>query len=113
MLDELLVILESFDCPVYRQGSMSNDDVYPPTFITLWNSDSPDHAHYDNADYGTAWAYTVNVYSDDPATTYTLLSSIIEALKAAGWVCNGKGYDVASDEASHTGRGVECAYLET
>lgn len=112
MLEELFTILNGFGYPVYRQGSMMDSNTYPETLITYWNFDSPDHAHYDNTKYGTSWAYTVNVYSTDPVTTYTLLSSIIAALKVAGWVVEGEGSDVQSDEPSHTGRGVECSYLE-
>ena len=113
MIDELIAILDLFSYPVYRQGSMSDDETYPETFITFWNNDSPDHAHYNNGTYGTAWSYTVNVYSSNPETVYSLLDSIREALKAAGWIVPGKGYDVQSDEATHTGRGTECLYLET
>ena len=48
MEDNLIEILSSFGYPVYRQGSMSDDAVYPPTFITFWNFDSPDHSYYDD-----------------------------------------------------------------
>lgn len=113
MEDKLLIILNSFKYPVYRQGSMSADAVYPETFITFWNNASPDHAHYDDKGYGTAWDYTVFVYSSDPAAVYSVLMDIRTALQAAGWVCPSKGYDVASDEATHTGRALEVFFLET
>ncbi len=108
----LSTILESFKFPVYRQGSMSNDTAYPETFITFWQSDSYDHTHYNNAEYGIEWSYTVNIYSSNPDTKFSLLSEVIEALKAAGWIISGRGYDVASDEKSHSGKGFECKYLE-
>ena len=110
MIDELLEILEKYDYPVYRQGSMSEDEVYPETMITFWNVDSPDHAFYDNTDYGTDYEYTVNVYSSDPEVPYSVLDSIIADLKEANWIVNGKGYDVASDVDTHTGRGIEIYY---
>ena len=112
MEDVLITILESFKHPVYRQGSMSMDATYPATFITFWNNNSPDHAHYDNSEYGTEWDYNVYVYSSDPSTTYTLLASIRTALKAAGWIVTSQGFDAASDEATHSGRGIECLYLQ-
>lgn len=112
MEDALITILESFKYPVYRQGSMSNDTAYPATFITFWNNDSPDHAHYDNTEYGTNWDYNVYVYSSDPSLPYSLMSDIRTALKAAGWIVTSKGFDVASDEATHTGRAIECIYME-
>lgn len=113
MEDALITILESFKYEVYRQGSMSDDQSYPETFITFWNNDSPDHAHYDNTDYGTSWDFDVNVYSTDPSITYSLLDEIRSALKAENWIPTSRGYDVASDEPTHTGRGMNVLYLET
>ena len=112
MEDALITILESFKYPVYRQGSMSNDATYPETFITFWNNDSPNHAHYDNSEYVTAWDYNIYVYSSDPNLTYSVLMDVRTALKEAGWITPSKGFDVASDEASHTGRGLEVFYLQ-
>ena len=61
MEDNLIEILESFGYPVYRQGSLSDDETYPGTFFTFWNNDSPDHAHYDNFEYGTVWDFSIYV----------------------------------------------------
>lgn len=113
MEDALLEILESFKYPVYRQGSMSDVESYPETFITFWNNDSPDHAHYNNTNYGTSWDYNVFVYSSKPEKIYELILDIRAALKAAKWIVPSKGNDVDSDEASHTGRMIEVYYLET
>lgn len=112
MEDSLIQILESFKYPVYRQGSMSDEDQYPPTFITFWNYDSPDHSYYDNSDYGTVWSYNIYVYSDDPELTYSVLSAARAELKKAGWIVRGKGFDVTSDEETHTGRGLEIYYMQ-
>lgn len=112
MEDNLISILESLGFPVLRQGSLTEDEPYPDNFFTFWNNDSPDHAHYNNNDYGTAWAYNVNFYSIDPENTYNVLATARATLKAAGWIVQGKGYDVPSDEATHTGRGMEVYYLE-
>lgn len=112
MEDRLIELLEEFNYPVYRQGSLTEDEEYPDTFITYWNTDSPDHAHYDNTEYGTAWAFDVNVYSNNPEITYNLLSDIRTLLKQNKWIVPGKGYDVLSDEPTHTGRGIESYFLE-
>lgn len=112
MEDNLIEILESFGYPVYRQGSLSDDAKYPDTFFTFWNNDSADHAHYDNSEYGTTWDFDVNVYSNDPDQVYSVLADARISLKAAGWIIPGKGYDVASDEATHIGRGMNALYLE-
>lgn len=113
MEQALIDILKSFEYPVFRQGSLGNKTPYPPTFVTFWCNDTPDHAHYDNAEYGTSWDFGVYIYSSDAKCCYDLTSDIRTALKAAGWVVPSKGFDVASDEASHIGRGLECYYLET
>lgn len=111
MVKELITILEKFNYPVYRQGSMSENNTYPETFVTFWNNDSPDHAHYDNSAFGTEWDFNVFVYSADPAKTFSLIDDIRAALKEAGWIVTSKGFDVASDEETHTGRGIQCLYL--
>lgn len=112
MEDNLIEALSSFGYPVYRQGSMSNDESYPETFFTFWNNNSTDHSHYDDENYGTEWDFDVNVYSSNPESVYTILANARIALKQAGWIISGQGYDVASDEATHTGRGINAIYLQ-
>lgn len=111
MTDALIQLLEALGYPVYRQGSVTQE--YPDSFFTFWNTDSPDHAHYDNQTYGTAWAFMVNFYSIDPDLTYSVLELARTSLKAAGWIVDGQGYDVNSDEPTHTGRGFTSYFLET
>ena len=41
MIDELISLLETFNVPVYRQGSLDQD--YPDTFITFWNNEEIEH----------------------------------------------------------------------
>lgn len=112
MEDNLIQILETLGYPVIRQGSLSPDEEYPDSFFTFWNNDSPDHSHYDNAEYGTEWDFDVNFYSTDPEKTYKVLADARIKLKQNKWIIPGKGYDVASDEVTHTGRGMRAFYLE-
>lgn len=112
MEDALIELLSSLGYEVYRQGSFAEGDKYPDSFFTFWQTDSPDHAHYNNSDYGTAWRFDVNFYSNDPAKTYSVLSDARTLLKANNWVIPSKGYDVYSDEPTHTGRGLQALYLE-
>lgn len=112
MEDNLINILESFGFPVLRQGSLTEGDKYPSDFFTFWNIDSPIHANYNNDEYGTAYAYYVNFYSNNPDNTYNILATARATLKAAGWIIPSKGYDVMSDEPTHTGRGMEVYYLD-
>lgn len=113
MTQALIDILESFKYPVFRQGSLGDDVPYPETFITFWCNASPDHSHYDNSEYGTAWDFGVYIYSSQKAkTVYQLLADVRAALKAAGWIVPSQGFDVTSDEASHIGLGLECYFLD-
>ena len=111
--DALITLLESLKYPVYRQGSLTQEQAYPDSFFTFWNDDSPDHSHYDNVNYGTEWIFGVYFYSIDPALTYSEIASARTLLKGAGWVVPSKGFDVVSDEQTHTGRGLMAYYLET
>ena len=113
MEDVLIELLDTLGYPVYRQGSLTEDQSYPDSFWTFWNVDSPDHAHYDNNNYGTEWNFEINFYSVDPEQTYSAISDARILLKQNNWVVPSKGYDVQSDEASHTGRGLTVFYLET
>lgn len=112
MEDTLIEILESFGYPVLRQGSIASDEDYPEHFFTFWNNDAPDHSHYDNEEYGTEWDFDVNFYSTDPEKTYSVLAEARTRLKQNNWTIPGHGYDVASDENTHTGRGLRAFYLQ-
>lgn len=113
MEDALITLLESLNYPVYRQGSFTEGRQYPESFFTFWNSESPDHSHYDNDDYGTEWAFNVNFYSEKPELVYKAIADARILLKQNKWIVPSKGYDVYADEASHTGRGMQVLYLET
>lgn len=113
MEDHLIELLSTFGFPVMRQGSLAPDAHYPDHFFTFWNNDSPDHTHYDNWEYGTDWDFDVNFYSIDPEKTYSTLAAARAKLKQNNWIVPGKGYDVASDEVTHTGRGMRAFYLQT
>ena len=113
MEDLLISTLEQIGYPVRRQGSLASDETYPDHFFTFWNNDSSDGSHYDNIATSTIWDFDVNFYSIDAAKTYEILYEAITKLKKAGFIISGKGYDVMSDESTHTGRGTNVLYLET
>lgn len=112
MEDRLIELLSSLGYPVYRQGSFSEGDEYPDSFFTFWNSESPDHDHYDDDNYGTDWRFNVYFYSVDPELTYKLISDARILLKQNKWIVPSKGFDAYSDEPTHTGRGIEVLFLE-
>lgn len=113
MEDALINILKSFGYPVFRQGSLNEDEKYPDSFFTFWNNDSQNHTHYNNKRYGTVWDFDVNFYSNDPSKTYSVLDSAIKKLIENKWIVPNLGFDVASDEITHTGRGTNAYYLQT
>lgn len=112
--DLLISILEEQfpDYPAFLQGSMQEDAVYPDSFFTFWNNSSEDSAFYDNTENETIFDFDLNVYSNDPDITNTALVTLKPYLKEAGFIVNGAGYDVASDEETHTGRGINLIYID-
>ncbi len=116
MVDVKLLLIntltEEFNLPVIQQGSMSMDDVYPESFFTFWNNSSTDEAFYDNTESETVWNFDLNYYSDDPTSVNNILLEAKTLLKSAGFIPNGSGYDVMSDEKTHTGRGINLLFIE-
>ena len=112
MKQALINLLGTFGYPVKLQGSLLPDEPYPASFFTFWNNSSDDGAHYDNAAISYVWSFDINFYSNDPALTNTVLLEAKALLQAAGWIINGKGYDMPTDYPTHTGRGIVALYLE-
>lgn len=111
MKDILINILEAFGYPVFLQGSLG-DNPYPESFFTFWNNDSYDEQFYDNVEHSTIWSFDVNFYSVDPALVNSILLDVKRQLKSNGFIVSGAGHDVASDEPTHTGRGLTALYIE-
>ena len=111
MEDLLISLLESFGYPVMRQGSLSQGEQYPPKFFTFWENDSGDGNYYDNEPVCIIGYYDVNYYSTDPDDTYSTLRAAKKLLKDAGFIISGDGYDVVSDEETHTGRGMNATFM--
>ncbi len=112
MKEELIELLETFGYPVRLQGSLTEQEVYPQSFFTFWNNDSYDNSHYDNHAISYTWDFDINFYSTDPELVNTMLLRAKALLISNGFIISGKGYDIASDEPSHTGRGMHALYVE-
>ena len=108
----LIDTLQPFGCPVILQGSLADDEAYPDDFFTFWNNSTEGAAYFDNGSTQTIWDFDLNFYSSDPETVNAALLEACSLLKAAGFIVSGKGYDVASDEPTHTGRGINVLYIE-
>ena len=110
---ELLVtLLESYGYPVFLQGTLHEDEAYPDSFFTYFNNDTYDRVHYDNDALDWVWDFDVNFYSTDVVLVNTKLLEAIALLRENGFIISGKGYDVMSDEPTHTGRGVNALFVE-
>ena len=112
MEDLFVETLENLKLPVIKQGTLAEEDQYPDTFITFWNNSSDGESFYDNDEHSCLWDFDVNVYSVDPEEVNSVLIKIKKILRENKFIANGKGYDVASDEPTHTGRGINVQMIE-
>lgn len=108
--DNLIELLETFGFPVYRQGSLAKDAPYPDTFITFWENPETT-TDYDNDTKFVIYDFNVYVYSIDPELLAATLSAARTLLKQNNFIIVSRGFDVASDEKSHTGKGFEVGYI--
>lgn len=112
MVDLLIETLETFGYPITLQGSIAENEEYPDSFFTFWNNNTDDSGFYDNEESRTIWDYDLNFYSNDTRLVNSKLIEAINLLKKKGFIADGKGHDVGSDEKTHTGRGVNLFYIE-
>ena len=112
MKQKLITALQSFGYPVYLQGTMNPEETYPNTFITFFTDSTDDGAHFDNKTNSVDWSFSVILYSNDPVTVNTKHNEIRAALKAAGFIPQGKGNDILSDEPTHTGWAMDFVITE-
>lgn len=113
-MEDLLIatIEEAFGFPVMLQGSMLPSEQYPDSFFTYWNDSADGTSYYSNTEGAIVWRYSLNFYSKNPSTVYTVLMEAKKALNNAGFIVRGGGYSVASDEPTHTGRGITVTYRQ-
>lgn len=111
MVSKLIGLLESFGYPVFRQGSLTEDEPYPETFFTFWNNIESENQAFDNITTEVLYDYDVNVYSTDPDRVYSLLKEARTLLRKNGFRTPDRGHDIGSDEPTHTGRGMNVTIL--
>lgn len=109
--NKLITILEKY-CPnnVYLQDTLNPNDAYPDTFITFFIAGSYFEVFYDDAPNGIDWTISVLIYSIDPEKIDSTAKGIIKDCKAAGFIPQGAGTDVISDEPTHTGVALDFVY---
>lgn len=112
MEDLLISTLTPLGYPVRLQGSLLPDESYPDSFFTYWNDSADGSSYYSNNEGVILWAYSLNFYSTDPVLVNSKLLEAKALLKSAGFIVSGAGYDVPSDEDTHTGRGIGLLYRQ-
>lgn len=113
MKAQLIAALETI-CPgnVFLQDTLAPDMTYPESFITFFTTDTPDNSHFDNDTVAIDWSFSVIYYSSNPANISTVPGQIRSKLKQAGFIPQGRGYDIPSDVATHTGWAMEFVKIE-
>lgn len=111
--DKLISILEAY-CPnnVYLQGTLNPDEAYPDTFITFFITDSEFDKFFDNGSNKINWSFSIMIYSTDVNKIDEISRGIIKDGKAQGFIPQGAGNDIISDEVSHTGWAIDFIYTE-
>lgn len=98
--------------PVFLHGSMSEDEQFPPTFFTYTTVDTQSKNFYDDETENTEWVFQVILYSNDPETLEIVAEKSRQELIKAGFIPDGKGNDIISEEPTHTGWICNYTYLE-
>lgn len=113
MINQLIIdALASLNYPVILQGSMAPEAEYPDTFISFQTMTSETQESFDNEEALTAWDININIYSRDPAKVRDLATQSRTLLKAAGFIPQGKGFDLVSNEPGFIGWANDYYYLE-
>ena len=103
MNDEIYNALSGLGYPVFLHGTLGADEPFPPTFVTYTTVDSPDAFQFDDNPTHTVWVYQIIIYSSDRHTLEQIAEASRTALRAAGFIPQGKGRDIPSEETTHTG----------
>lgn len=112
MKDLLIQKLETLGYPIFLQGTLEENEPYPESFFTFKNMSTDGDEFYDNKEHSFIWEFIVAFYSSDPGLVNTKLLEAKTLLKNVGFIVTGKGFDVNSDEPTHTGRGIYVYKIE-
>ena len=113
-MKELLIetLSKIFGENVFLQGTLNAEEPYPDDFATFWTTETTDRKFYDNSPHSEDWNFNVILYSVSPSRLAENAKKVKNALKAAGFIPQGNGTDIASDRISHTGWVMECVFIE-
>lgn len=107
----LLNVLNSFGYPVFLQGSLGADTPFPPAFFTFATIASEDIS-FDDAAYAAVYEFQVIFYANDPHTVEDIAAQCRQKLIQAGFIAQGRGIDIPSEEDTHTGWVCNYSYIK-
>lgn len=77
--------LESLGYPIDEQGSYSNGERLPETFITYQILGSPNNSYADNLPTSTTWRVQIALYSNHPTIIQSADQTIKNKMLSAGF----------------------------
>ena len=112
MWSKLEEVFQALELPYSRQGSYSSDESYPDSFFTFWNADTPEGGFYDDESHKAIWLWYVYFYTNDPLILYSQMDLFVQKAKEKGFIVEGRGNDIQSDQPDYFGRVVRIRYVE-
>lgn len=112
MWEQLEAIFQALELDYSRQGSYESSDDYPASFFTFFNVDTPEAGFFDNLPSRAVWTWQIYYYTSDPSTLYSKMDAFLTLARAAGFIPNGKGYDIPCDRPDYVGRTVRIKYIQ-
>lgn len=97
---------------LFLQGTFNPAEAYPDEFVTFWTDFTADHTHFDDTVNSVEWNFTVIYYANDPSLVNTKNRTISNALRKAGFIPQGLGQDIPSDDPAFTGWAMEFICIE-
>lgn len=95
-----------------RQGSYTDESIYPESFFTFWNAGTPEDGFYDDKAHKAVWIWYVYFYTKNASLLYSKLEDLIKILKEKGFIPQGRPKDIASGSPDFFGRYIEIKYVE-
>ena len=105
-------VLEGTGYEYARQGSYAEEGPLPATFVTFWNVDTPESRFYDDVPNAAVWRWQIYLYTTDPAIMYSAMDSLLADAREAGFVPEGRAWDIDSGEPGYVGRTVRLRYVQ-
>jgi len=110
--EELKKILDGFGLPSWLMHTMPAKQRYPDSFFTYLSADARFTALYNNRPHAAIYSFMIGFYSSDPDKVESVPLELARRLMDAGWIVEGPGDDVQSDEPTHTGRRITAHYIQ-